>query len=142
MQQGITLIEILFTIFLMSIGLLGLSAVQLKTMNHVTSSHFKTEANYYLQDMAERIRANQAESYNGIDNNTSAGATLASQDGAQWIGLIEQAEADGGLPAGATGTVDLAGSIYTITISWDEVKRDGGDGSAKDTITFTLKVRV
>ena len=140
-QRGITMVEILFTVFLMSIGLLGLSALQLKTLNNVSTSHTKTEVNYYLQDMAERIRANQSGNYDGIDKNTTDDGSLVSKDAVAWKELLAQGEETGGLPAGAEGTVSLNANIYTIAISWTEQLKDGSDDGAKNQ-SFSMTVRI
>jgi type IV pilus assembly protein PilV len=140
-QAGITIVEILFTVFLMSIGLLGLTALQLKTLNNLSNNHTATEVNFYLQDMAERIRSNRSGNYDTLAHNTSAGATIASQDAAAWGALLLQAEQSGGLPSGATGSVSLAGNLYTITINWQEQLKDqSASGTTNKSASITVRI--
>jgi type IV pilus assembly protein PilV len=140
-QAGITIVEILFTVFLMSVGLLGLTALQVKTLNNVSNNHTATEVNFYLQDMAERIRSNRSGNYDNLTHNTTAGATIASQDAAAWGALLSQAEQSGGLPSGATGSVSLSGNLYTILISWQEQRKDKS-ASATRNKSASLTVRI
>lgn len=55
---GFTLIEILVTMVVMSIGFLGLAGLQATALRSNSGASFRTQAVVYTNDMAERIRAN------------------------------------------------------------------------------------
>jgi type IV pilus assembly protein PilV len=58
MQQGGTLIEVLVSIFLLSIGLLGMTGMQVSSFKNDQLTHLKAIANNSLADIADRVRAN------------------------------------------------------------------------------------
>lgn len=57
-EIGSTLIEVLIALLVLSIGLLGLAALQLNALRGVSDSSQRSQATWILQDAAERIRAN------------------------------------------------------------------------------------
>ena len=147
LQRGTTLIEVLISLLILAIGLLGMSGLQTVSLRNTQSAYLRTQASLNSNDVVERVRANlqgvEAGSYDGIDGavtascNTVDGCTpaqLAANDIAEWKVALA---AD--LPAG-TGTVctdstpedgtpaapacDGLGNLYAIKIWWDE-DRDG-----------------
>lgn len=58
MQNGSSLIEVLVALLVFSIGMLGLSALQLNALRSVSDSSQRSQSTWILQDIAERIRAN------------------------------------------------------------------------------------
>ncbi len=139
-QSGITLIEILVTLIILSIGFLGLASVQLLGTRNVSNSSFRSLATIYAYDMVERMRANQAGEEDGNYRNVNtlnAGnpgcspcdiAERAQLDLFEWGDLLSANALNGGLPngSGAIG-YDGASQEYTITITWSEnVREDNG----------------
>lgn len=57
-QKGITLIEVLVTLLVTTVGLLGLAALQLKALQATADSGQRTQAVWLMQDLVERMRAN------------------------------------------------------------------------------------
>ena len=57
-QQGISLIELLVAILLISIGLLGLLSLQLSGVQSSHGSYLRSQATLLADDLIERIRAN------------------------------------------------------------------------------------
>ncbi|MEW5754838.1 MAG: type IV pilus modification protein PilV [Pseudomonadota bacterium] len=57
-MAGLTLVEILVTLVILAIGLLGLAALQVVGMRSTGASENRTQATVYLDDLAERLRAN------------------------------------------------------------------------------------
>lgn len=142
-QRGITLIEILVTVIILSIGFLGLASVQLAGTKNVTNSQNRTLATLYAYDMVERMRANIA----GIDNSsyhdsstktatdpnctTCSFSDQAAKDVFEWKQLIEASPINGGLPGGL-GTIEFDANgagvdddVYIILVTWSESVRDG-----------------
>ena len=64
-STGLTMIEVLVTLVILSIGLLGMAALQLTGLRSANSSNYRTQAILLANDMAERMRANQA----AVNNN-------------------------------------------------------------------------
>ena len=58
-QSGLSLIEVLITVVLVSIGLLGLAGLQLTSVRNSNSSGERFIATTLAQDIIERMRANR-----------------------------------------------------------------------------------
>lgn len=72
-QRGATLIEILVTLLIFTVGLLGIAAMQLNALRGSTDSAQRSQATWVLQDIVERIRANPE----GTANNYAAAVNCA-----------------------------------------------------------------
>jgi len=57
-QAGLTLIEVLVTIVILAVGLLGMAAMQLSGIRGANSANYRTQATIFANDLAERLRAN------------------------------------------------------------------------------------
>ena len=70
-QKGVTLFEVLITVFVLSIGLLGHSKIQALGVRANADANMRTQATYLLSEMMERIRANRPSAdsnyYSSID---------------------------------------------------------------------------
>lgn len=70
-QSGVTLLENMVALLVVSVGLLGFAGMQAFTLQGSASSGYRQIAMQQAQDMADRIRANPAAFYgaaNGINN--------------------------------------------------------------------------
>lgn len=65
MQRGFTLLEVLIAIVIVSIGLLGVAAMQASTLKNAGSSKHRSAAITLTSDMADRLRANLEGVMNG-----------------------------------------------------------------------------
>jgi type IV pilus assembly protein PilV len=122
-----TLIEVLVTLVLISVGLLGVAALQLTSLKSNQESYVRSQAGMLAGDILDRMRSNQtgfnAGNYDmannalGFDQAGQAG-TAAATDIAVW-----QAAINGLLPGSdsdAAGRIVRNGRIVTITIRWRE----------------------
>ncbi len=57
-QKGITMIEVLVTLLVTTVGLLGLAALQLKALQATADSGQRSQAVWLMQDLIESMRAN------------------------------------------------------------------------------------
>jgi len=133
-DAGFTLIEVLVTIVILSIGLLGLAGLQASSMTNNHNAYLRSQATIMANDMANRMRANMvgvaANEYNNINGipvnpgcitaNCSP-AQMADYDAFEWNTAL-----DDQLPAGA-GTVTGNAVDFVITVRWDE-RRNGANG--------------
>ena len=133
-QAGFSLVEVLITLVIMSVGMLGIAGLYVQTMQAGRTSMFRHHAVTLAGDVADRIRANPlaGNAYNhaatatGTDNSCVTGgidcnsADMAANDIFLW-----QAQANDTLPAGNvaiafTAAAGLVPPTYLITISWSE----------------------
>ena len=78
-QRGIGLIEVLVSLVILSIAVLGFSALQFRALDAVQEANDRTTAMVLARDIAERIRVNrtQLDTYK-TKINTSGNAAIAS----------------------------------------------------------------
>ncbi|MCH4879672.1 type IV pilus modification protein PilV [Pseudomonas sp. TMW22090] len=114
-QEGMTLIEVLVAVLILTVGLLGAAAIQLNALKYTDSSRMTSQASFIAYDMMDRIRANSGADYT-ITPPTSGNLSVArDQDLFDFTSNIASA-----LGATATGTIALSQRVYTITITWDD----------------------
>ena len=78
-SQGFTLLEILIAILVFSFGLLGLAGMMTISVRNNHNGYLRTQANFFADNMADRMRANPVALWNGSYSGTAApGATVCS----------------------------------------------------------------
>ncbi|MBX9915611.1 MAG: type IV pilus modification protein PilV [Pseudomonadaceae bacterium] len=60
LETGSSLIEVLITLLVFAVGMLGMAALQLNALQGSSDSAQRSQSTWILQDIAERIRANPA----------------------------------------------------------------------------------
>jgi len=141
-QTGISLIEILVAVFVVSVGLLGVARMEILAKQSNADAIERTTATQLAHDMIEKMRANpkQLGSYtaqtlgqgkaaytNNCDSNSCADTDLVSWDLYQWdqslVGAAEKSGTNntGGLdtPRGCiTGPAGGGAGEYQVSIAW------------------------
>ncbi|NOZ52563.1 MAG: type IV pilus modification protein PilV [Gammaproteobacteria bacterium] len=67
-NKGITLIEVLIAVVIISVGLLGMAGIQIQGLRGTQSSNVKGQATIVINDIAERIHANLGGVPDGLAN--------------------------------------------------------------------------
>ncbi len=57
-QKGVSLLEVLISVLVISVGLLGLGGLQLYALKGSNDAHFRTTASLLAADLGDRIRIN------------------------------------------------------------------------------------
>jgi type IV pilus assembly protein PilV len=70
-QYGFTLLEVLVTVIIMTIGMLGVAGLQLASMRSNHSAYLRTQATIAAYSLIDRMRADPAE-FNKNSLNTYA----------------------------------------------------------------------
>ncbi|EAR61474.1 type IV pilus modification protein PilV [Neptuniibacter caesariensis] len=112
-QLGFNLIEVMIALVVISIGLLGLAALQMTSLQQNQSAYFRSQATLFAYDIADRMRANQTQAdagayyvvsgatesncinYSGSASGCTA-AQMASHDIAEWQAAIAAELPEGG----------------------------------------------
>lgn len=134
--SGFSLVEVLVALFVLSIGLLGLAALQTTSLQYNTGSYFRTQATFLAYDIIDRMRANSTaiadSDGNGYDQPASSdvpsstncdttscnSAQLALYDVKRWY---DRAVATLPNATATPPTIDIDSSRNaTITIRWME----------------------
>ena len=132
-QGGATLLEMMISLFVMGVGMMGVLGMQTQSMRFNHQAYSYSQAVFLAQEVLESIRANSsaAQSYElGLDQNVivtaecgaaqanCSQAQLKNWDLAKWREKISQR-----LPGGK-GAIDIEDSTFTITIEFDLVRSD------------------
>jgi len=135
-QRGVSLIEVLVTVVILTFGLLGLAGMQSRLQVSEIEAYQRSQALLLLDDMANRINTNRgaAAAYvtgaaNPLGTGNAAcvvntGGTRQAQDSCEWnnalLGASEtKSGASVGAMVGARGCVeDLTSNRYMITVVW------------------------
>jgi type IV pilus assembly protein PilV len=129
-QRGMTLIEILVAIVVLSVGLLGLAGLQLKGLQVNQGSIYRWQAAMLAEDIADRIRADRA---GALANNyvVTAGAPAGSATGGTLNAVSDWLTRVAALPGG-TATIlaptGPGGNQVTITVAWTDTRAQAGVG--------------
>jgi len=144
-QSGFSLIEVLISVLVLAIGLLGLGGLQLASLKGASNSHSRNVATMYAMELADRMRANplgvQGGFYSGsiscggkacrIDTFCTP-AEVASFDlqeimcgmkrASKREGGIKQLLLNGTLTVSCDGGCGVAKAAHNIRITWGETK--------------------
>src|SRR5690606_29404017 len=104
-EAGVSLLEVLITLVILTIGLLGLAGLQTVSLQLNQGALVRSQASNLAYDITERIRANwpAAAAYNiAIDEDAAASpSTLAESDLSEWREALAATLPDG------TGSVEI-----------------------------------
>lgn len=142
-QAGFSLLEVLITMFILAFGLLGLAGFQAKTQVLEVEAYQRAQAILLVEDMANRLRANEADAASyvtdpavpaGVNDSQPAncgGLIGAALDLCEWSNELKGATETKTVgantnPVGsmtdARGCIDLiAGSnppVYRVSVAW------------------------
>ena len=135
-QEGMTLIEVLVALVILTVGLLGAAAIQLNALKYTDSARMTSQASFIAYDMMDRIRANSAADYT-VTPPTSANMSVArDQDLFDFTTNIVNL-----LGATATGSVTLNQRVYTITVTWDD-SRAANTANSRRSFVLTSRATV
>ena len=132
--SGFTLIEVLIALLILAIGLLGIAALQFKGLRYSNDSFMRSQINFLAYDIADRMRTNNTLAANYLGNYVipvNPGANACTQAD----GLVDAADAandlgcwrnnvDNALPPGSTANITVAGTLYSVILSWTDREGD------------------
>lgn len=141
-QSGMTLIEVLVSVLILAIGLLGAAALQLNALKYTDSSTMTSQASFIAYDMMDRIRANVDgnSAANGVTDvlstyaisasDAAPAATLTNARNQDLADFKANVTAFGG--TAATGSIVIAKPVVTITITWNDSRADTASDAVRD----------
>jgi type IV pilus assembly protein PilV len=136
-QGGATLIEVLVTLVVVSLGILGFSALLITGLTSNKLAMDRSHASILAYSIIDSMRSNKAnavlETYDrALGDPPPSGTQTANTDVSRWL-----AEVQARFPSG-DGSIDLTQNTneVTVTIAWDENK----SGSA--TSKFSVRSRL
>ena len=144
---GFTMVEVLVALLVLSIGLLGLAALQGTGLRFSHQSYQRTQATILIYDIIDRMRANPqglvnypldittappASAKDCVTNSCSA-AELANYDLNAWRDSIQKTIGS------QRSAIARNGLFYVITIEWRESKfNEGANPSQTQSVTVQI----
>jgi len=153
-QRGFSMIEVLVTLLIISLALLGTAGLQAYSMRMNQGGQFRTQAVFLVADLAERLEANKPAAVNGLYQVADSGVpvaantacingacdsgTLATFDLSQWQNLVSAALpqsswevcVDANRDSVCDGAAVVSNPInYLIRISWVDRQTDKTDAA-------------
>lgn len=125
-QHGIALIEILISVLVLGIGLLGIAALQSSSVRYSQSAQERTTALIMVGTLTEVIRSNPDVARSG-----SYAGDCESELLADWALQLQTATGTAVCPEVAW---DAGSGVYTISINWQ-------DDKVKGATSFEIQVR-
>jgi type IV pilus assembly protein PilV len=148
-NEGFTLIEVLISMLVLAVGLLGLAGLQATGIRNNLSAHYRSQASMLAYDIADRMRANlvtaqnrdvagnmQASMYNSnvtlpTAANLKANCTqlagacsptlMAENDLAEWNAAVELLPlGEGTITSTIQGVAPNQVASFRVTINWDD----------------------
>jgi len=132
------MIEVLITIVILAVGLLGLAGLQTRLQMSEMEAYQRAQAMILLEDMAHRISANRSNALSYVTTAAhplgagmacaAADATLKDQDQREWCIALQGAaeKSDGtnvGTMLGGRGCIEAlpTANEYLITVAWQGI---------------------
>ena len=146
-QTGVGMLEVLIAVLIVSIGFLGMAALQAKALSTNNSAMARSMATVASYSILDAMRSDVANAEGGLYNGTvtanacgtapAAGASLATEQLYLWCQQLGNAL---GAVATTAGTVTCTGTgNCTVTITFDD-SRSGKGGSSTQTVSAVTQL--
>jgi type IV pilus assembly protein PilV len=146
-SRGVTMLEVLVTLLILTFGLLGVAGMQAQMQNAEVEAYQRAQAIVLLQDMVNRINANRKNAANYVTAaplgtastiDCAAPITVAHKDQCEWnSALLGAAETSGGTQLGAMNGARgcISNPVVTmprqviVAVAWQGVSPTTAPGS-------------
>lgn len=132
-QRGVTLLEVMISVLILGVGMLGIAAMQTTALRNSQSSFERSQAVMHSYAIIDAMRANRPAALAGSYNMAMAcvapgvgGGTLAEKDLNQWI--VSMKTDMGGSAADATtcGSIVCDTGNCSVVVQWDDSRATDG----------------
>jgi type IV pilus assembly protein PilV len=138
-QSGLTLLEIMVTVVILSLGLLGLAGLQMTGLKNNRNAYYNAVAGQGVQDIAERLHVDTV-TRNAI---TAASPRSLTGNNAQCASGVADTFDNrvmciaSNLPGGQARITELSAvpKVLYVAMRWTDLQLDGANGWGIDTAT-------
>lgn len=138
-QRGINLVEVMVSLVILSMGLLGLVTLQGLGTQYSNKSYFRTQAIVQAYDIIDRMRANLSAASTGDythdpmpeDYSTDCGRDGCSTRDLAHYDLVNWNTHNARLLPDGAGLITRQGDVFTVKINWREVSNTSSAGEVK-----------
>jgi len=128
-NKGFSLLEVLITLFILAVGLLGVSQLQIKAFHANQNAYFRSQASFVADGMFERMRANKVVAQRGeyqIDSETAA-AALSDPDSIRTVDITQWKENITAILPEGKGEISCEpcdlNPIYDVEVRWKKFEQ-------------------
>ncbi|MBL4835163.1 MAG: type IV pilus modification protein PilV [Pseudomonas sp.] len=139
-QMGVSLVEVLIAVLVLSVGVLGAASLQLNAIRYSASTGHSTQAAIIARDMLDRMRANHSAlpsyataSVSGSCAANSGGATIVTADIADFTQAVTCQLPD------ADASIAVAGGRATVSISWSESRVQANAAASEFVVSAVVR---
>ena len=148
--RGFSLIEVLITLFVIAVAMLGTASLQAYSLKVNQGSQFRSQAVLLGTDLLERIEANNQAAIAGayaatLPQSTAASACAASLCTPQEMAAYDLSQIEGAMARqlpDSSGVITFAGAgpyTYTVQINWRERASRASTASTKtESFSYTV----
>lgn len=136
-SRGVGLIEVLITLIVLAVGMLGAAAMQLNSLKFNQGASERSQAVFLAYEIADAMRANRQVALTGgydlaLQSSAPAGSNVNQLDLIRWRTALSER-----LPQGR-GAVARNGSIFTVTVQWSEDRHGQQDDASTSGVDESL----
>ncbi len=133
MMSGVTLVEVLATLLVAGIGILGAASLQMNSVKFNHLANTRSYASVLAYDVSDRMRANRGDALAGLydlalDAGPPTGTAINQVDLREWLTQLATV-----LPNG-DGAIRRNGNVFTIEVNWDEGRVRASSDANNDNI--------
>lgn len=140
-QNGFSLLEVLISIVVVTMGLLGLAGMSIRSLAANDSSGYRASAALQAMQISDLMRANREDVINGnydVAYGASAGnAARATADIVAWKAAIAKIPLGDGAIA-----FDGASSTVNVRVRWDDRRGNQGTSESTNLQTYEYTFRI
>lgn len=152
-DHGFSLIEVLVSLVILAVGLLGMTALQNEALKYNQAAFTESQAMFLIADITERIRANRNSNGYALtfieptpatptvncSTTNCTSAQMTTWDIFEWRSMVEDSDY---LPNGGSAIIfDSLENEYTISVSYEWTQLGGVDLTAGiRTVSVTTRI--
>lgn len=146
-QSGVSLLEVMISVLIMGVGLLGIAAMQAAALRNNQGAYGRSQAVIQSYAIIDAMRANLDMARSGAYNRAltcdiPGSGGLVDSDWNNWMANMKQSLGDGDATC---GSVNCNANSCTVTVQWDDshgTYQDAAAVNAAETRTFTTVTRL
>ncbi|CTP83805.1 type IV pilus modification protein PilV [Xanthomonas graminis] len=139
---GVTLIEVMISVLILGIGMLGVAAMQTTALRNNQSAMQRSQIVMQTYTILDAMRANRDAALIGKYNTAGmvckppTGGSLIQNDQAAWLGALQNTI--GGDPTTTCGSIACLDGNCKVSIQWDDSRAADASQSRTGSATQTL----
>lgn len=141
-QTGMTMVEVLVTVLVLAVGLLGLASLQAVALRNNISGYERSQATILAMDMLDKMRLNRTAARAGnYDVSFDEGPADFAGSGEIDLHLNEWLTSLAGTLPSGDGSIDCATNapICVVTVRWNDA-RSGGAADSYQTFMVSAEL--